>query len=425
VLDNLTRVAVGVTSNLAARDHYYCYDTKWQLTNVKTGGCTGASVIGLSYDVQGNLANRNGTTHTFDYGNRLRIAHYAGATVESYRYDVHGRRVRSWSSGGSLRSVYSNAGELLYQRNDRTGKATDYIMLNGDLVATIERPLAGGTGTVTYQHTDALGSPVAVTNASRTVIESSEYVPFGRVGNRAARDGAGYTGHAEDAATGLTYMQQRYYDPQIGRFLSVDPVTAYSNPVGAFNRYWYASNNPYRFTDPDGREIVVKRPEDRGEVASWINQRAKGTYSFDKAGRLQMTSASGSLSKTYQNQLNAAIKSGKVISISIGSAYVRPGSLEVYSVKDSGGALTDTHASRDGSLVNVVIDRTAQPAEPILDQRGRAMTYSPADKLTHELPGHAIPAIVGGGTGNALDNENRIRQEISPRNLRQRGRDDE
>lgn len=48
-------------------------------------------------------------------------------------------------------------------------------------------------------------------------------------------------------------MQQRYYDPAIGRFLSVDPVTAYSNPVGAFNRYDYAANNPYRFIDPDGR----------------------------------------------------------------------------------------------------------------------------------------------------------------------------
>jgi RHS repeat-associated protein len=57
----------------------------------------------------------------------------------------------------------------------------------------------------------------------------------------------------QDAATGLTYMQQRYYDPLIGRFLSVDPVTALDDPVGYFNRYVYASNNPYRFRDPDGR----------------------------------------------------------------------------------------------------------------------------------------------------------------------------
>ncbi len=48
-------------------------------------------------------------------------------------------------------------------------------------------------------------------------------------------------------------MQQRYYDPGIGRFLSVDPVTANGNTGGNFNRYWYANNNPYRFTDPDGR----------------------------------------------------------------------------------------------------------------------------------------------------------------------------
>jgi RHS repeat-associated protein len=57
----------------------------------------------------------------------------------------------------------------------------------------------------------------------------------------------------QDAATGLTYMQQRYYDPQVGVFLSVDPIAAYDTPVALFNRYRYANNNPFRFTDPDGR----------------------------------------------------------------------------------------------------------------------------------------------------------------------------
>ncbi|PZQ28810.1 MAG: hypothetical protein DI562_10135 [Stenotrophomonas acidaminiphila] len=67
------------------------------------------------------------------------------------------------------------------------------------------------------------------------------------------RAGVGYTGHVHDGATRLIYMQQRYYDPILGLFLSVDPVTAYSNPVAQFHRYRYANNNPYRFTDPDGR----------------------------------------------------------------------------------------------------------------------------------------------------------------------------
>jgi RHS repeat-associated protein len=70
--------------------------------------------------------------------------------------------------------------------------------------------------------------------------------------NRALRDGPGYTGHREDANTGLVYVQQRYYDPESGRFLSADPVQANGNG-GNFNRYWYANDNPYRYTDPDGR----------------------------------------------------------------------------------------------------------------------------------------------------------------------------
>lgn len=49
--------------------------------------------------------------------------------------------------------------------------------------------------------------------------------------------------------------EQRYYDPTLGVFLGVDSVNAYSNPVGQFHRYWYASNNPYKFTDPDERIV--------------------------------------------------------------------------------------------------------------------------------------------------------------------------
>jgi uncharacterized protein RhaS with RHS repeats len=46
-------------------------------------------------------------------------------------------------------------------------------------------------------------------------------------------------------------MQARYYDPVIGRFYSNDPVGF--NNVHNFNRYAYANNNPYKYTDPDGK----------------------------------------------------------------------------------------------------------------------------------------------------------------------------
>ncbi|MEL1264789.1 RHS repeat-associated core domain-containing protein [Pseudoxanthomonas putridarboris] len=114
-------------------------------------------------------------------------------------------------------------------------------------------PVLCAQTTVEYIHTDALGSPVAVTNQAGEVIERYDYEPYGAVIGKPNYQGIGFTGHVQDAATGLTYMQQRYYDPICGCFLSVDPVMAYDDPVNYFHRYRYAGNNPYRFTDPDGR----------------------------------------------------------------------------------------------------------------------------------------------------------------------------
>jgi RHS repeat-associated protein len=253
-LDNLKRATV--SGGPQARDQYYCYDTVAntnRLTFVRSGpNCTGTAspaVTTLGYDVQGNLLNKNGAAYTFDYGNRLRTA--AGLT---YRYDADGRRVRHDNAGGSLKySYYAKDGRLVWQRDEPNAKRISNVYLAGSLVAEYMRPIGAGTTTISYLHTDALGSPIAKTNSSGAVIETSEYEPYGDLLNRPNDDRAGYTGHVMDAASGLTYMQQRYYDPQIGRFLSVDPVTALSNPVGMFNRYKYAANNPYRFTDADGR----------------------------------------------------------------------------------------------------------------------------------------------------------------------------
>ena len=117
---------------------------------------------------------------------------------------------------------------------------------------------------VKYVHTDALGSVVAMTDQSRNVLERREYEPYGEQLTPAVQGGPGYTGHVQDATTGLVYMQQRYYDPQIGLFLSVDPVAADGSTGGNFNRYKYAANNPYRFIDPDGRfESSVTRAFER------------------------------------------------------------------------------------------------------------------------------------------------------------------
>jgi YD repeat-containing protein len=116
VLDNLTRVKL--TGGNQVRDHHYCYDAKWRLTNIKTGSCSGTTVVGLGYDAQGNLSNRNGRAFTFDYGNRLRTV---GAPAARYVYDGHGRRVRDYTTASKY-SLYSNGGQLLFASDARTKK---------------------------------------------------------------------------------------------------------------------------------------------------------------------------------------------------------------------------------------------------------------------------------------------------------------
>ncbi|MFD1297878.1 RHS repeat-associated core domain-containing protein [Lysobacter gummosus] len=146
---------------------------------------------------------------------------------------------------------------------------------------------------VEYIHTDALGSPVAVTDANQQIVRESLYEPYGRIVNSPTDDGPQYTGHVADSATDLVYMQQRYYDSSIGRFLSSDPISAYSGNGPSFNRYWYAAGNPYRFTDPDGR---------------WSCERTGASCALAQAAARRIDTAlkNDNLSSQQQTQLQAA-----------------------------------------------------------------------------------------------------------------------
>jgi len=253
--DNLRHV--GISGGSQPRDHTYCYSADNRLEFVRSGpNCTGTAspaVIALGYDPQGNLQYKNGTAYSFDYGNRLR-----GTANQSYRYDAAGRRVRTDNAGSQLQySDYASDGRLVWQRDEVAGKRINNIYLAGSLVAEVSRNLTTDAATYRYIHTDALGSPIAKTSSTGAILETSEYEPYGQLLNRANDDRAGYTGHVMDSASGLIYMQARYYDPACGCFLSVDPVTAYQKPMTNFNRYNYARGNPYRFIDPDGRYVCT------------------------------------------------------------------------------------------------------------------------------------------------------------------------
>lgn len=409
-LDNLTQVAVSGGS--AARNHYYCYNTANQLEFVRNGSncATSGALVNLSYDVQGNVLQKTGTaggTYTFDYGNRLRtvVSPNAPGVTYNYRYDAQGRRVRSDVGGGSLKyGFYAMDGRLIWQRDEPNLKRISNIYLAGSLVAEYARPIGAGTVSISYFHTDALGSPIAKTNSSGVNIETSEYEPYGKLLNRPNDDRAGYTGHVMDAASGLTYMQQRYYDPQCGCFLSVDPVAANPNTGASFNRYAYANNNPYKFKDPDGRQsarIESGATEEQRQAALDERLRRQGVGNRYTG----QTPAAPAGSKTF-----GPLKSGYVPAVN------NPAQAQRYQARSPENRTIQIGLKVSGTLGPIAIDVSAGVAG---DARGNVALYSEAGggagargdayagftmhwtnaRTVNDLAGQSYAGSAGGGFG--------------------------
>ncbi|MFZ2990696.1 RHS repeat-associated core domain-containing protein, partial [Ideonella sp.] len=227
----------------------------------------------VAYNAKGAMTQRGTLTMSWDAEGRLKASPSAG---HSYEYDGNGRRaILRWTSGVQLVQVYSQKGELLFGQwiNAAGGvdSSTKYHLMDGKAVLE-----ANSAGSPSYVHTDALGSPVQRTNSSKAVLSGTQYDPWGDHYAGTEPGSIGYTGHYNDKGTGLVQMQQRYYDPLIGRFVSVDPVRPDAATGGNFNRYWYANNSPYRYTDPDGR---LSWEEFKEGVSSWWESSKAGFQS--------------------------------------------------------------------------------------------------------------------------------------------------
>jgi RHS repeat-associated protein len=125
--------------------------------------------------------------------------------------------------------------------------------------ATLSGSNCTSTGSSTTAATAGFSCPSGGTLSGSNctgAVSRTRYEAYGGTAGGVAPNTLGFTGHVNDAGTGLVYMQQRYYDPIAGRFLSLDPVTTDANTGKSFGRYHYASNNPYAHVDPDGRDWV-------------------------------------------------------------------------------------------------------------------------------------------------------------------------
>jgi RHS repeat-associated protein len=105
--------------------------------------------------------------------------------------------------------------------------------------------------TLSYIHQDSLGSSTVMSDANGQALSSITYYPFGETRSGSVSTDKKFTGQRQDG-TGLYYYNARYYDPEIGRFISADTVVQSQKSSQYLNRYSYTKNNPLKYVDPTG-----------------------------------------------------------------------------------------------------------------------------------------------------------------------------
>jgi RHS repeat-associated protein len=203
-----------------------------------------------TYDDNGNLQSKSdasGTTnYSWDPENRLTSVSLprSGETV-SYQYDPFGRRIYKSSSLGTTIFVYDGSNVI------------EEVGADGSLIASythalgIDEPLSVVRGdTTNYYLADRLGSVTSLTDSKGNLVSTYQYDSFGKLtgSTGSISNPFLYTGRELDAETGLYFYRARYYDPNLGRFISEDPIRFDAGT----NFYIYVQNNPINSNDPFG-----------------------------------------------------------------------------------------------------------------------------------------------------------------------------
>ena len=197
--------------------------------------------------------------------------------IEEYFYDTVGMRSKktTYAEGTSKTTYYVHHGNSVLFEVTVT-ETTKYILVGGREVAKV-------TGTYTYYtHRDHLGSSSVVTDTNGNVVNWNANRPYGEnwqvsPENTPDLDKHRFTGKETDAGTGLVYFGARYYDPEVGRFISTDDYTYLPDDVRIvngmaikdniisqgmqqpqkYNVYVLCTNNPLKYIDPDGHDSIV------------------------------------------------------------------------------------------------------------------------------------------------------------------------
>jgi len=204
-----------------------------------------------AYDNNGNMMSLGASSYVWNARNQL-VSTSDGSGA--FTYDTYGRR--------TARSVSGAATSYLHD-------GLNPVTINGDFLLSglaIDEIYTRSSSTSTTGFlTDALGSTVALTDRSGAVTAHYTYEPYGATTKTGSEDTSfQYTGRENDSSTNLYYYRARYYLPQLGRFISQDPIGF----LGGINSYAYVGSNPLWYTDPLGLAYATREAAARAALCS-------------------------------------------------------------------------------------------------------------------------------------------------------------
>jgi len=260
---NASPVTLTITGNLPPSNYKVPIKEGWNLigSSVLSSTAMQTALTGLSSGVDYDLVSRyNTTTQAFETASTmekgggyfiycLRDATWniqgtttSTQTQSQFIYDGDGGRVKVITP--VLTTTYIGS---LFEK-DSSGKTTKHIYFGPNKICSKE-----STGNAYYIHPDHLGSSNITTNQIGTQVSLTEFTPYGSTSKQTGAYDPKYkfTGKELDA-TGLYFYGARYYDPEIGRFISADTIVQRLYDPQSLNRYSYCRNNPLKYTDPTG-----------------------------------------------------------------------------------------------------------------------------------------------------------------------------
>ncbi|HHT9137502.1 MAG TPA: RHS repeat-associated core domain-containing protein [Candidatus Wunengus sp. YC60] len=201
----------------------------------------------FTYDQNGNLTAAGDTTYEYDYDNRLKKVTTSNGTWE-YEYDGQGNRVGVTNNGTTRYFLLDPRGmtQVLAEYDGDGNLIANYIYGLG-LMYKID-----ASGNAYYYHYNFTGNTVAMTDIDGNIVNKYAYKPFGVLAGstESVSNPFRYVGKygVMDDKNGLLYMRARYYSPDVGRFITKDPIGF----AGGVNLYEYVGNNPIVLIDPKG-----------------------------------------------------------------------------------------------------------------------------------------------------------------------------